>query len=82
MERNGEGGGQAGWSSPGGAELAKLLALLISAAVVLKCTYVVGFDDQLNDILGIFVQNLHCCSRNQSGKVLKKKKKTEEELEC
>lgn len=73
MERTGEGGGQAGWSSPGGAELAKLLALLTSAAVVLKCTYVVGFDDQLNDILGIFVQNLHCCSRDQSGKVLKKK---------
>lgn len=54
----------------GGAELAKLLALLTSAAVVLKCTYVVGFDDQLNDILGIFVQNFHCCSRDQRGKVL------------
>lgn len=74
MWRAGEGGGQAGWSTAGRGELAELLALHTTAAVVLKCTYVVGLDNQLNDILGVFVQNLHCCPRNQSGKILKKGK--------
>lgn len=78
----GEGGGRAGWSTPGRGELAELLVLRTTAAGVLKCTYVVGLDDQLNDILGVFVQNLHCCPRNQGRKVLGKKNKKENERKC
>lgn len=43
-----------------------------TAAVVLKHTYVVGLDDQLDDILGVLMQNLHCGPRNQSSEVLEK----------
>lgn len=45
-----------------------------SSSCGIKCTYVVGLDDQLNDVLGVFVQDLHCCPRNQGSEVLWEKK--------
>lgn len=61
-----------GWSTRGRAELAQLLALPTPAAVMLKGTYIVGLDYQLDDILGVLVQNLHRGPRNQGGEVLEK----------
>lgn len=39
---------------------------------MLKHTYVVGLDNQLDDILGVLVQNLHRGPRNQGSEVLEK----------
>ena len=40
-------------------------------------TYVVGIDDQLNDVLWVHVEDFNCRSRNEGSIILQRGKKTQ-----
>lgn len=48
------------------------------------CTHIISCDDQLNYILGVLVQDLHCGSRYESCKILCKRRnrRQRELLKC